>query len=192
MSRLSLAQQLKRLEEEDTPRSVDPEAAYTSLDGLEIPTREGDEGREHYLDVGPSRLRAQREEVGQTLLGDKYAGAKTGRVKIFDDDEEEDEEDEIEEGDDDDEDEGSDASDDEDGDEDEADEDDEEEEEEDGEEQEVQAEAPQPSTVSASKSHRTLDPMRSLREARQKDVEKGKGIRKQKVRIFDISYSTLR
>lgn len=194
MSRLSLAQQLKQLEE-DTPRSIDPESAYTSLDGLNIPTREGAEGREHYLDVGPSKLRAQREEVGQTLLGDKYAGATRGRVKIFDDDdEEEDEEEDDAEEDDEDEDDEDDLS--EDGEEDEeqgseddedndAEEDEEEEEDEEDDEQEdagVEADVPAVKTAvaSSSRTSKALDPMGSLKEARQKDVQKGKGIKKQK------------
>ena len=187
MSRLTLAQQLKQLEEEERPRTFDPEAAYTSLDSLEVGQREGDEGREHYLDVGPSRLRKQRDDNAATLLGDKYAGKSTGRMKIFDVDDEDDEDEDAgmngeetgsegdeaeesdEEPDDEDEEDGEEGSDEE-QDEDEDDDDDEED------------AAPQArvAPISSTK-HRALDPLGSLREARQKDIEKGQGIRKQKV-----------
>ena len=186
MSRLTLAQQLKQLEEEERPRTFDPEAAYTSLDSLEVGQREGDEGREHYLDVGPSRLRKQRDNDAATLLGDKYAGKSTGRMKIFDDDDKEDEDgeagmdgeetgsegDEAEESDeeldDEDEENGGEGSDEEqDGDE--------------GEDDEEEAEPQTRAAPASSAKHRALDPLGSLREARQKDIEKGQGIRKQKV-----------
>jgi protein AATF/BFR2 len=192
MSRLTLAQQLKQLEEEERPRTFDPEAAYTSLDSLEIGQRDGEEGREHYLDVGPSRLRAQRDENAATLLGDKYAGKSTGRMKIFDDDDDDDEEEEDNDegggidGDDtrsegDDAEESDEELDDED-EEDEEESDDEAQDEEDNEEDEEPEAAPKAraAPVTASKT-RALDPLGSLREARQKDIEKGQGIRKQKV-----------
>jgi hypothetical protein len=40
------------LEAQLTTTAIDPESAYASLDGNDRPTREGDEGREHYVDVG--------------------------------------------------------------------------------------------------------------------------------------------
>lgn len=182
MSRLTLAQQLKELEEEDKPRSIDPESAYTSLDGLEIAQKEGNEGREHYLDVGPSKLRAQAA-VGGNLYDGKYAGETRGRMKIFDDDEDEEDEDgdeqdeNSEEGDDEEED----GFDDEDEDEEEE---DDEEEDEDGDEEDEEAEdneeeAARP--LSSSSRPKALDPVGSLREAREKDIIKGKGIKRQKV-----------
>ena len=195
MSRLTLAQQLKQLEDEDKPRSIDPESAYTSLDGLEIKNREGDEGREHYLDVGPSKLRTQTA-VGGTLYGGKYAGETRGRVKIFDDDEEEEEgdaggfdegnsedESEGEEDDDEEEDEDFDDEGEEDEDAEEAEDDDEGEEcqeENDGVDEDGGKEEETRPTPSSSKP-KALDPMGSLRESRQKDIIKGQGIRRQKV-----------
>lgn len=200
MSRLTLKDQLRQLDEQDAPPpTLDPESAYTSLDSNDISARAGDEGREHYLDVGPSKLRAQRSDVSQTLLGDKYEGKRVGRMKIFDDDEDEDEaapfgaveDDEDEEsvmgsddvGEDDD------GEEDEEGDEDDEDEDDdddeeeEEEEDEDDEEDEQggQASAAEVSAPTAKTPSRALDPVGALREARMKDLEKGRGIKRQKV-----------
>jgi hypothetical protein len=34
----------------------DPDSAYSSIDALKLPAREGDEGREHYLEVGYVKL----------------------------------------------------------------------------------------------------------------------------------------
>jgi protein AATF/BFR2 len=200
MSRLTLAQQLKQLEE-DAPRSLDPESAYTSLDSLNI-SKDGNQGKEHYLDVGPSKLRSRQESAGQTLLSNKYAGQTRGRVKIFDDDnDDEEEEDNGDEADDDDnEDLGSDSDDMQ-----EEDDEDEDENEENTEEEEAVSESDEgerdlngsersarfpamesktSGTPSADPAPRLLDPLGSLRESRLKDIEKGRAIRKQKVRIM--------
>lgn len=176
MSGPSLAQQLKQLHSNNV--SVpDPESAYSNLDSHDI-QRKGDEGREHYVDVGPSRLRMELGGTGGgTLTGPKYEGVKTGRMKIFDDDDEDEEENGGEEGS---EGEGDEDEDEEDeGDEDEGDEEYDEDEDEEGEsEDEGEEEQPQPR---ANGSKQALDPVASLRNSRLKDVEKGQAIRKQKV-----------
>ncbi|WVO16702.1 hypothetical protein L204_104383 [Cryptococcus depauperatus] len=88
MSSLSLAQQLKQLQSNSADIS-DPDSAYSSLDSHK-PGSVGNNDREHYLDVGPSKLRMQVGEAGGgTLAGPKYEGVKTGRNKIFDDDDDE-------------------------------------------------------------------------------------------------------
>jgi protein AATF/BFR2 len=171
MSRPTLAQQLKQLESEDTAPSVDIESAYSNLDGLVIPERKGNEGREHYLDVGPSRLRGQFGD-----MGDKYGGEVRGRQKIFDDDEDEEEDGEggsEEDGEDDDEEEDDEEEDDGEGDE------DGEEEEEDDEEEEEELPPPPPKATSSSR----LDPVAALRDSRMKDIEKGQAIKRQKVSL---------
>lgn len=184
MSGLSLAQQLKQLHSNNV--SVpDPESAYSNLDSHDI-QRKGDEGREHYVDVGPSRLRMELGGTGGgTLTGPKYEGVKTGRMKIFDDDDDDDDDREGNGGE-----EGSDGEgdEDEDGDEDDEDEEDfdEDEEESDEDEQgededEDEEEQPQPR---ANGSKQALDPVASLRNSRLKDVEKGQAIRKQKVSLM--------
>lgn len=179
MSRSTLAQQLKQLESDDV-RSIDPDSAYSNLDELNIPERVGNEGREHYLDVGPSRLRGQFGD-----MGDRYGGTVTGRQKIFDDDDEDEElENEGEQGSDEDEDAEDEEDEDDEGDdldgeeEDEAEEKDNEgeEEEDDGEEEDLPAPAPR-----ATSSNTRLDPIAALRDSRMKDVEKGKAIKRQKV-----------
>jgi protein AATF/BFR2 len=173
MSRPTLAQQLKQLESEDTAPTVDIESAYSNLDGLVIPERKGNEGREHYLDVGPSRLRGQFGD-----MGDKYGGEVRGRQKIFDDDEDEEneEEDEGEGGSEEDGEEDEEEEDDEE--EDDGDEDDEEEGDEDEEEEEEEdLPPPPPKTTSSSR----LDPVAALRDSRMKDIEKGQAIKRQKV-----------
>ncbi|KIR41383.1 protein BFR2 [Cryptococcus deuterogattii 99/473] len=192
MSGLSLAQQLKQLHSNNV--SVpDPENAYSNLDSHDI-QRKGDEGREHYVDVGPSRLRMELGGTGGgTLTGPKYEGVKTGRMKIFDDDDEEESEGE----------EGNEGEGDEDGDEDEEedeedfdeeedeedDEDDEDEEDEDEEEEEEEEKEKQTySRINGPK--QALDPVASLRNSRLKDIEKGQAIRKQKA-LFE-SLITLR
>ncbi|WRT70053.1 uncharacterized protein IL334_007047 [Kwoniella shivajii] len=202
MSGQTLADQLKKLS--STPKNVDPESAYTSLDSLSIPKRDGDEGKEHYLDVGPSRLRMQlndEEGVGGTLRGSKYQGVTTGRQKIFvDDDDDDDDDDDGEEGggmafgdvegsdeDDEDEDDAEEESEDED---DDMDEDDEEEDDEEEEEEEEDEEEENQKPQSKSKSNKSYDPMASLRDSRLKDIEKGVGIRRQKA-LFE-SLLTLR
>lgn len=181
MSRPTLAQQLKQLESDDTT-SIDPDSAYSNLDALNIPERVGNEGREHYLDVGPSRLRGQFGDMGE-----RYGGQVTGRQKIFDDDEDEEEEDDEEAGD------GEEGFDEEEGDEDEEEEDeeegddDEEEEEDEEEEDDEDAEdlpAPAPRATS---SNTRLDPIAALRDSRMKDVEKGKAIKRQKVSLSLLS-----
>ena len=215
--RLSLAQQLRRLKSE-TP-DLDPDTAYSSLDALPIPSRENGEGREHYLDVGPSRLRQAGGQPEQTLLSDKYAGKTTGRFKIFDDDED----DEDDEGDDDD------------GDHDEEDEEkkkseelsgtvkressdvgdlnlrkgiahgevsggegeDDDEEGVDGSERNEEDEdqvndSPRPvmPRQPTDEDDRALDPIASLRESRVKDIEKGRGIKRQRVGLLIRHYNS--
>lgn len=182
MSGPSLAQQLKQLHSNNV--SVpDPENAYSNLDSHDI-QRKGDEGREHYVDVGPSRLRMELGGTGGgTLTGPKYEGVKTGRMKIFDDDEEgesgseegsvgagDEDDDEVEEEDEGDFDEEEDEEDDE---------DDEDEEEGEGEEEEEEEEMQTHSRINGPK--QALDPVASLRNSRLKDIEKGQAIRKQKV-----------
>lgn len=198
--RLTLAQQLKQLESDDPSSNplFNPDNDDSALDGLSRPA----EGvpREHYLDVGPSRLRNQIGGLGgeeQTLRSEKYEGKVTGRMKIFDDDEdeeggdgadgeeEEDEDDEEgdeeegdgegEEDDDEDEDEDEEESD---GDEDEEDEDEEDDEDEGEEEDEVEESAPPRARPGSSKA---LDPIAALKDSRLKDIEKGRGIRRQRV-----------
>jgi protein AATF/BFR2 len=197
--RLTLAQQLKQLESDDPTSNplFNPDNDDSALDGLSRPA----EGvhREHYLDVGPSRLRNEMGGMGglggaeQTLRSEKYGGKVTGRMKIFDDDEdeeegrdgvdgeEEDEEDEEEEGDkegeeDDEEEEDEEQSD---GDEDEEDEENEDEEDEEDEEDGEEESAPPRTRPGSSK---TLDPIAALKDSRLKDIEKGRGIRRQRVR----------
>jgi protein AATF/BFR2 len=177
MSRQTLAQQLAELSA-DRPKTVDPENAYSNLDSLNIPERIGDEGREHYLDVGPSRLRQGRGAMADVGNGGKYGGEVRGRVKIFDDESEEGSgtEDEGESGDDD--------EDEEDGDEDEEDEDDEEEdddEEEEEEEQDEEDEGAQDIQETRPAPPSRIDPMAALRDSRVKDIEKGRGIKRQRV-----------
>ncbi|WWD03974.1 hypothetical protein V865_002034 [Kwoniella europaea PYCC6329] len=196
MSGISLADQLKKLSSTSQPKTLDPESAYTSLDSLTLPKKDDpNEGKEHYLDVGPSRLRMQlddQEGSGGTLRGVKYQGEKVGRRKIFDDDDDEEEDEEGQDGgmnfgevedseDEDDEDEDDDE-DDEDEEEEDDDDEDEDEDEEDEDEEEVQ---PKPKS-----SNKTLDPMASLRDSRAKDIEKGIAIRRQKA-LFE-SLLTLR
>ncbi|WVO24685.1 protein BFR2 [Cryptococcus decagattii] len=191
MSGPSLAQQLKQLHSNNV--SVpDPENAYSNLDSHDI-QRKGDEGREHYVDVGPSRLRMELGGTGGgTLTGPKYEGVKTGRMKIFDDDEEgesgseegsvgagDEDDDEVEEEDEGDFDEEEDEEDDE---------DDEDEEEGEGEEEEEEEEMQTHSRINGPK--QALDPVASLRNSRLKDIEKGQAIRKQKA-LFE-SLITLR
>ena len=181
MSRPTLAQQLKQLESEDTPTSVDPENAYSNLDSLEIGKRQGNEGREHYLDVGPSRLRGQFGDMGE-----RYGGQVRGRQKIFDDDDEDEDDEGVDGQADEDDEEGDEDEEEEDEEDDEEHEDDsegdeeeeEEEEEEEDEEEEPVVEAPTKQTSSKSAK---LDPIASLRDSRQKDIEKGKAIKRQKV-----------
>jgi len=180
MSRPTLAQQLKQLESEDTAPNVDIESAYSNLDGLVIPERKGNEGREHYLDVGPSRLRGQFGD-----MGDKYGGEVRGRQKIFDDDEDEEEDEE---------DDGEGGSEEDDGEEDDEEEDDgeedddeeEEEGDEDDEEEDEEEEDLPPPPPKASTSSR-LDPVAALRDSRMKDIEKGQAIKRQKVSLPCIS-----
>lgn len=178
--------------------SADPDARDVEQLGAvnQDDTEEVERDREHYLDVGPSRLR--KGEVEQTLLSDKYGGQVRRRQKIFEDDEDEsgdegegsgsedgdseEEEADEEDEDDDDDDDGGDEDDEDDEDDDEADEE-EEDDEDDGASAEVGDGAPSnpvPSTTTAS---RTLDPLASLREARSKDVLKGQAIKRQRVSL---------
>lgn len=136
--------------------------------------------REHYADVGPSALR--RGEVAQTLLGEKYEGKPSSRMKIFDDDDEEASEPEEEAGgfSDEDEEEEDDEEDYDDEEEDYDEEDDEEEEESEDEGGEDEGEEPAPSG-------KALDPMGALRASKQKDIEKGGAIKRQRVSQFDTT-----
>jgi protein AATF/BFR2 len=178
MSRPTLAQQLKQLESEDTNQPVDVESAYSNLDSLVIPERKGNEGREHYLDVGPSRLRGQFGD-----MGDRYGGEVRGRQKIFDDDEDEEDDDEGEGGSqedgEEDEEEDEDEDDDDEGEDEEEEGDDDEEEEEGQEDDEEELPPPPPKSTSSSR----LDPVAALRDSRMKDIEKGQAIKRQKVRF---------
>lgn len=173
MSRPTLAQQLKQLESEETAPTVDVESAYSNLDGLVIPERKGTEGREHYLDVGPSRLRGQFGD-----MGDKYGGEVRGRQKIFDDDEDE-EEDGDEDGEDGSEEDGEEDDEEEDDEEEDEEEDDEEKGDEDEDEEEEEEDLPLPPPKASSSSR--LDPVAALRDSRMKDIEKGQAIKRQKV-----------
>jgi protein AATF/BFR2 len=187
----TLAQQLKQLQSDEADsHTPDVDSAYSSLEPHALREVE----REHYLDVGPSKLRKGAETAG---LGKRYEGKTVGRMKIFDDDEDEDDVPETEEGEDEDSDEGVDEDEAEDTEEDEdenseASEGDEEEEEEEEEEKEEEGEEEggedgeeaEPLTMippTRTIASRTLDPLNSLREARIKDIEKGKAIRHQKV-----------
>ena len=178
MSRPTLAQQLKQLESEDTNQTVDVESAYSNLDSLVLPERKGNEGREHYLDVGPSRLRGQFGD-----MGDRYGGEVRGRQKIFDDDEDEEEDEaeggseEYDEGEDEDEEDGEELDEEEEDEEDEEDEDDEEADEDEEEDEEEDLPLPPPKTSASSR----LDPVAALRDSRMKDIEKGQAIKRQKV-----------
>ncbi|EIW72172.1 hypothetical protein TREMEDRAFT_66745 [Tremella mesenterica DSM 1558] len=190
MSGQTLSQQLKLLHSETLGQEDQVDVDETAdLDGL---VNDGESRREHYVDVGPSKLRA---EVSQTLLGARYAGKKASRVRIFDDDDDEEEkgDDDVEDGEEeeegsgdeqedeeeddenaeDDDDEGFDE--DEDNEEDSEGEDDGDEENEEDEEEDVEEEG---------KARKQLDPIASLRESRLKDIEKGRGIRRQKA-LFD-------
>ncbi|WVQ66663.1 uncharacterized protein L199_004850 [Kwoniella botswanensis] len=199
MSGISLADQLKKLSSAPQPKTLDPESAYTSLDSLSLPKKDDpNEGKEHYLDVGPSRLRMQlddQEGSGGTLRGVKYQGEKVGRRKIFDDDDDDEEDggmnfgevEDSEADDDEDEDEGEDDDGEEEEDEDDDDEEEDEDEDEDEDEEDEDQEEVQPKPKSSNK---TLDPMASLRDSRAKDIEKGIAIRRQKA-LFE-SLLTLR
>ena len=199
--RPSLAQQLKP----DQPTGTDPDTAYSSLDGLKIPARDGNEGREHYLDVGPSKMRMKSLPTEQTLLSEKYAGNRTGRMKIFDDDEDEDEEEEAgvdggavasegssgsgyvggADGVGDEEDGDPEQDDEEDGEEDEDDEDEELDGSKEDKPDEREGNSPLPASTEPklNGAGRVMDPIASLRESRMKDVEKGRGIRRQRVSL---------
>jgi protein AATF/BFR2 len=180
MSRPTLAQQLKQLESEDTHQTVDPESAYSNLDSLTLPERKGNEGREHYLDVGPSRLKGQFGD-----MGDRYGGEVRGRQKIFDDDDDEEEEEEGDEddvsGDEDENDEDDVEDEDDELDDEEDDEEDEDEEEGDEDEEEEEEDLPPPPPKASSSSR--LDPIAALRDSRMKDIEKGQAIKRQKVSL---------
>lgn len=194
--RLTFAQQLEQLGG-SPPRTYHPDAADADLDGLALPS-DRQAAREHYVEVGPSRLRAQLPPLGGALLSGKYEGKATTRRKIFDDDDEESEEEEEagravrrngavdggksgvedeerfsgEEVDDDDDD----------GEEDEDEEedlDDDEDDDEEGDEDEDEEEDAEPQPV-ASSSRRSLDPLAALKDSRAKDIEKGRAIQQQK------------
>ncbi|CAK9780072.1 TRAUB-domain-containing protein [Cutaneotrichosporon oleaginosum] len=165
----TLKDQLRALQD-DEPKSLDPESAYADLDGHQL----GAADRAHYEDVGPSRLRAAAGvDAAQTLLSDKYGGKASSRMKIFDDDDEEEEE-EADEGEDDEEEDDEDEEE-----EDEEDEDEEEEEDDEEEDEEDEEEEPTPKP-----SGKALDPVGQLRASRLKDIEKGRGIKRQRD-LFD-------
>ncbi|ORX39417.1 apoptosis-antagonizing transcription factor [Kockovaella imperatae] len=207
MSRPTLRDQLRALEDDDEA-SIDPENAYSSLDTVRI----GQSNRDDYMDVGPSRLRGQLGDANQVLLGDKYAGTTVTRNKIFDDDEDEEQEGGGEDADsDDEEDESEDlrseqdaevedhasgqrsGSEEDEGEDEESDgsnNDDEEEEEEDDDDDDEHDEDdpnsdPQPKASSSRlQASNSLDPVGALRAARAKDIERGRGIKRQKA-LFD-------
>nr|XP_019010496.1 protein BFR2 [Kwoniella pini CBS 10737]OCF49277.1 protein BFR2 [Kwoniella pini CBS 10737] len=195
----SLADQIKKLTASQ-PKYVDPESAYTSLDSLSLPKKDTNEGKEHYLDVGPSRLRSNlnnhnnnnhnnntnhESSEGGTLRGVKYDGQKVGRQKIFDDDDEEEEEEDrsgamafgnvedSEEDEEEDEEDDAEVEDDEDEEVDEDDDDDDDDDEDEDDEQEEDEEAHERLRPSAKSLNKALDPMASLRDSRAKDIEKG-------------------
>lgn len=193
--RLTFAQQLEQLGG-SPPRTYHPDAADADLDGLALPS-DRQAAREHYVEVGPSRLRAQLPPLGGALLSGKYEGKATTRRKIFDDDDDESEEEEagpavkrngaVDGGESGEEDEErfsgeGDDDDDEDGEEDEDEEedlDDDEDDDEEGDEDEDEDEDadPQPD---ASSSRRSLDPLAALKDSRAEDIEKGRAIQQQK------------
>ncbi len=135
--------------------------------------------------------------VSQTLLSDKYGGKTSSRMRIFDDDEEEEEEEgengDLNGGSDDQDGEDDEGSEDEDEDGDERDED--EEEDDDGEDEEDDDEDAADREIDTAKSHsktqlekrssstNKLDPIASLRDSRMKDIEKGRAIKRQRVRL---------
>lgn len=124
----------------------------------------------------PSRLRSGGVDG---LDSARYGGKTSSRMKIFDDDDEEEEEgdgseeegnEEEGEGDDDEDEDDEDETEDEE----DEDEDDEDEEDVEDEEDEEEQERPRPSG-------KALDPVSALRESREKDVQKGRGIKRQRV-----------
>ena len=206
MSRPTLKDQLRALENNDD-EPLDPENAYSSLDTVNI--GKNAQSRDDYLDVGPSRLRDRIGNGDQVLLGGKYAGKTVKRNKIFDDEESEDDdiegdgiEDESEEdydGEDsggEDEDDGEGFEEDEgelDGGEDNDDEhtaEDEELDDEDENDAELEEEDEPRAEASSSRTTKQLDPVGELRQARAKDVERGKGIRRQKVSCHPLRIET--
>lgn len=183
----SLKEQLAALEGSRSP-SLDPEDE--ALDSLAIPAART-EGREHYAEtIATARQKEARSQAVLGQLGQKYGGKRVDRRKIFDDDDDEEDE-ETEEGseagpsgsqdDEDEDDEQGEQS--EDGDEDE-DAEGEEDDEEDEAEQSAEQPAPPPSTAS-----KALDPVAALRDTRQKDIEKGRAVKRQKVRLSPLPFA---
>ncbi|KAJ1306570.1 hypothetical protein OPQ81_007571 [Rhizoctonia solani] len=86
MSPLSLAEQIAQLED-TAPPDVDIERF--DGDGLGEEEQNGDlaAGRSHYLDVGVSSIRKQRD----TLIDPKYEGVRTSRSQLYEFDDETDE-----------------------------------------------------------------------------------------------------
>ena len=188
-TRKTLAQQLAELR---SAPSLDPEEG--SYDSLAAPVLAA--GKEHYVEVGPSRLARPGDEGG------RYAGK---RVKIYDDDEDEGDDDGVaqlgsdkdEDGLDDsaveDEDENDSENLDEDEEEEEEDEDDDGEDEDEPEDDEATGYVPggdaeeQDAAASSSyaapraNGHATLDPLANIRESRSREAAKGRAIREQKV-----------
>lgn len=113
--------------------------------------------------------------MGDVGSGGKYGGEVRGRVKIFDDEESESEADGSDDEGDEDEEENDEEEDDEEEEEDGEEEDEEGEEDEEEEEDQEEEESPAPSAP------RKLDPMAALRDSRIKDIEKGRGIKRQRV-----------
>ncbi|KAJ9117955.1 hypothetical protein QFC20_000236 [Naganishia adeliensis] len=189
--RLTLAQQLKRLEEDDERPVVERDLeAEEELQGWTV----GGEGE--YGDVGTSTL---RDKTASTLshLDAKYntsngnannVGGERKKVKVFDDDLSEEDEETIVRGEDgwgmdSDAQDGENSEDDSEEDsEDDSEEEDEEEDEEDEEEEED--EEPQDRPAPAKPTRTTLDPLASLQASKSKEVMKGRAILRQQ-KLFD-------
>lgn len=110
-------------------------------------------------------------------MGGRYGGKASSRVKIFDDESEEEEQDEGD-GDEDEEEDELDEDDEEEDEEEDDEEEDEEDDEEEDDDEEEEADEPHPRPTPSGKA---LDPVSALRESRQKDIEKGRGIKRQRV-----------
>lgn len=79
----SLKEQLAELEDPAPPKEIDPEVddVFASAGGSESDIESDDnefDGREHYEEVGKSRLR----KPAQTVLGKRYAGASVSRSAL--------------------------------------------------------------------------------------------------------------
>ncbi|KAF8801308.1 TRAUB-domain-containing protein [Phlegmacium glaucopus] len=84
--RLSLAEQIARLEEA-APTDYDPEEIQSHVADVDNEMQvDTSAAREHYLDVGPSNLR----KMHQSVADPKYEGVRTSRKKLMENDEEDD------------------------------------------------------------------------------------------------------